>query len=74
MSCARIVLLDWEYAADNDPLFDLATVLEQHAVAAAGTSVLLEAYFGRDAGRHAAGLERMRRAYSALLSLWSASR
>lgn len=74
ISGARIVLLDWEYAGDNDPLFDLATVLEQHDLASETAGVLLEAYFGRDAGRHVAALERVRSAYAALLCLWSASR
>ncbi len=74
VSGASIVLLDWEYAGDNDPLFDLATVLEQNDVGSESASVLLDAYFGPDAGRHAAGLERMRSAYAALLCLWSASR
>jgi thiamine kinase-like enzyme len=69
-----VVLLDWEYAGDNDPLFDLAAALEHHAVGPVGAGVLLDAYFGRDAGRYLVRLERMRAAYRALVSLWSASR
>jgi thiamine kinase-like enzyme len=74
VSGARVVLLDWEYAGDNDRLFDLAAALEHHAVGPVGTAVLLDAYFGGDAGRHVVRLGHMRAAYRALVSLWSASR
>ena len=67
-------LLDWEYAGDNDPLFDLATIVAHHAVPPAGAGMLLEAYFGAGGAHHAAALERMCRAYAGLAWLWAASR
>jgi thiamine kinase-like enzyme len=67
-------LLDWEYAGDNDPLFDLATIVAHHAVPPAGAGILLEAYFGAGGAHHAAALERMCHAYAALAWLWAASR
>lgn len=69
-----MLFLDWEYAADNDPLFDLATVLEEHGAGEAAEHALLDAYFGDDAARHRDALRRMREAYSALTWLWRASR
>ncbi len=37
--------LDWEYACDNDPLFDLATVVAHHRLSAERSDYLLNAYF-----------------------------
>lgn len=70
----RLCLLDWEYAADNDPLFDLAILVRHHDVGPAGTRVLLAAYFGAHWRVHAADLRRMGEAYAALAWLWAASR
>jgi thiamine kinase len=39
----RLYLLDWEYAAVTDPLFDLASILAYHPQAAAFADTLLEA-------------------------------
>lgn len=67
-------LLDWEYACDNDPLFDLATVIEHHGVSEDNARHLLDAYFDGDWERWRPGLRRQRRLYQALLWLWLASR
>ncbi len=68
----EVRFLDWEYACDNDPLFDLATVVEHHALSESCTEHLLRAYFGDDSGR--SGLLEQQRLYQALLWLWLASR
>ena len=39
-------LLDWEYACDNDPLFDLASLIGFHDLDASQTDTLLGAYSG----------------------------
>ncbi len=66
--------LDWEYACDNDPLFDLATIVEHHGVDEQRARRLLDAYFDGGGERWQSALDRQRRLYSALLWLWLASR
>ena len=66
--------LDWEYACDNDPLFDLATVVEHHGIDEQHARRLLDSYFGGDGERWLSRLDRQRRLYRALLWLWLASR
>lgn len=74
VSAGGLVLLDWEYASDNDPMFDLATVVNHHGVGHAGRERLLRAYFGAAGERYHGVLERMGEAYAALAWLWNASR
>lgn len=65
--------LDWEYACDNDPLFDLATIAEHHELDEQQTCTLLDAYcVGRGEHRRA-NLAKQQRLYLALLWLWLAS-
>ena len=66
--------LDWEYACDNDPFFDLATVAAHHQLSQAQRSILLTAYFGKDDSRWQAQLARQAELYDALLYLWQYSR
>ena len=66
--------LDWEYACDNDPLFDLATVVAQHNLSAARADYLLNAYFDGDGQHWRNQFERQVRLYEALLWLWETSR
>lgn len=66
--------LDWEYACDNDPMFDLATIVAHHGLSTARASLLLDAYFDGDGARWQAQLARQERLYEALLWLWQASR
>ena len=68
------MFLDWEYACDNDPFFDLATIVEHHELSDAHTAELLNAYFDGDGQRWRHHLERQRKLYLALLCLWMASR
>ena len=48
LATPRIRFLDWEYACDNDPLFDLATVVEHHGLDERQATQLLDAYFDGD--------------------------
>ena len=65
--------LDWEYACDNDPFFDLATVVEHHQLTDVQTTRLLDNYLGGDGQRWREHLEKQRKLYLALLCLWMAS-
>ncbi|MDH3612318.1 MAG: phosphotransferase family protein [Gammaproteobacteria bacterium] len=66
--------LDWEYACDNDPFFDLATVVAHHRMSPERTTFLLDAYFDGDGRRWQEHLNTMVRFYNALLWLWLKSR
>jgi len=66
--------LDWEYACDNDPFFDLATIVEHHELVDEQVVTLLDAYFDGDSRRWRGHLENQRTLYLALLCLWMASR
>lgn len=70
----KIVFLDWEYACDNDPFFDLATVIEHHELSDTRANFLLEAYAGAGFARWQERLGSQRKLYLALLWLWLASR
>mgnify|MGYP001813704132 FL=1 len=74
LSAPGIRFLDWEYSCDNDPLFDLATIVEHHQLPEQQVSILLNAYFDGDGERWRARLVEQRRHYAALLWLWAASR
>ena len=66
-------LIDWEYATDNDPMFDLAIVAVHHDLDRAETASLLDAYAGDAAGRLRNRLAREIRRYRALAWLWQAA-
>lgn len=66
--------LDWEYACDNDPFFDLATIAAHHDLTSAQRATLLDAYFDGDGERWHPQLLRQTEVYEALLYLWESSR
>lgn len=70
----EIIFLDWEYACDNDPLYDLASVVEYHDLDDGIVMQLLNAYFDGAGERHLHALQEQRRLYRALLWLWLATR
>lgn len=70
----QLRFLDWEYARDNDPFFDLATVVEHHGLSNGQAEFLLDAYFDGDGMRWRKQLSDQRRLYKSLLWLWSAAR
>ena len=71
---SEIRFLDWEYACDNDPFFDLATVVAHHRLEPALADYFLDAYFEGDGARWRSQLERQQELYDALAWLWEASR
>jgi len=66
--------LDWEYACDNDPFFDLATVAAHHDLTEAQQRTLLVAYLGGEGSHWHDHLVQQAELYEALLYLWSHSR
>lgn len=66
--------LDWEYACDNNPLFDLATIIEHHELSEAQARAILDAYFDGSGASWYDKLVEQQRLYLALLWLWLASR
>ena len=66
--------LDWEYACDNDPFFDLATVVAHHDLSAAQREILLNAYFDGDGACWHEQLQRQAEVYGSLLYLWEQAR
>ena len=69
-----VIFLDWEYACDNDPFFDLATIVEHHRLPDEISARLLDAYFDGDGSRWWPKLVEQRELYLALYWLWLASR
>ena len=68
-----IRLIDWEFAADNDPLFDLATIVVEHRLSDANVERLMDAYFEGGGSRWRGELDAMVRVYRALAWLWRES-
>lgn len=69
-----IRFLDWEYACDNDPFFDLATIVAHHQLTQEQSNYLLESYFDGDGIHWREQLARQAEVYEALLWLWDAAR
>ena len=69
----EVRFLDWEYACDNDPLFDLAVVVAHHGLSDAQAGILLDAYFNGDGASWRDKLDTQVRLYDALLWLWTAA-
>jgi len=70
----ELKFLDWEYACDNDPLFDLATLVAHHDLNETQADALLSAYFGREWRARRPAVARQVAGYKALLWLWQAAR
>lgn len=67
-------LIDWEYASDNDPFFDLASLIAYHDLTQSQSDRLRDAYAG---GTDSQARERLRvqlRLFHALQWLWFAAR
>lgn len=73
LSTPALLLLDWEYACDNDPLFDIATVIAHHRLNDAQASRLLAAWCDGDDRQYRHQLQRQVRLYESLHWLWCAS-
>jgi thiamine kinase-like enzyme len=66
--------LDWEYACDNDPFFDLATIAAHHDLTKKQRGILLDAYCDGAGERWYPQLLRQAEIYEALLYLWECCR
>ena len=73
LDTGELKFLDWEYACDNDPLFDLATLVAHHELDEAQTDTLLTAYFDGEWRTQRSRLESQVALYDALLWLWRAA-
>lgn len=73
LATPELRLIDWEYAADNDPLFDLAIVVVHHDLDEGQASCLLESYAGKTSRSLSNGLRREVRRYRSLAWLWRAA-
>jgi len=71
---SSLMLLDWEYAADNDPLFDLASLIAFHELDDSAGERLLGAYLGSSGAGARERLEGQLQVYRALSWLWFANR
>ena len=67
-------LLDWEYACDNDPMFDLASLIGFHDLEDDRRSVLLNAYAGGNDFVLKERLDVQIRLYDTIQWLWLANR
>lgn len=70
----RLLLIDFEYACDNDPLFDLASVIGWHNLDSERAQTLLAAYCGSSAAEWRERLSLQLRLFDAVQWLWLAVR
>jgi thiamine kinase-like enzyme len=70
VTATDVRFIDWEYACDNDPCFDLATIVVHHKLSSERRDYLLSAYFDGDGERWREQLSRQAELYEALLWLW----
>jgi len=71
---SNLKLIDWEFACDNDPMFDLASAIGFHNLDEKRAAILLDAYTGGDDGEMKARLADQVRIYDAIQWLWLATR
>ncbi len=67
-------LVDWEYACDNDPLFDLASAIGFHNLDEDRQRIFLNAYAGGADGELKERLTEQIRVFDAIQWLWLATR
>ena len=67
-------LIDWEYACDNDPMFDLASAIGFHNFDERRQHILLDAYSGGADGELQERLAEQVRVFDAIQWLWLAKR
>jgi thiamine kinase len=71
---SQLKLLDWEYACDNDPFFDLASLIAYHDLGSGHAGRLLDSYTGARDPEAKGRLELQLRLYDAIQWLWLAAR
>ena len=70
----ELMFLDWEYACDNDPLYDLACTIGYHDLSNSQVRALLSAYAGGATPELHEQLQRQIRLFDAIQCLWYATR
>ncbi len=73
ISAPLVRFLDWEYACDNDPLFDVAIVVAHHGLSNRQAGVVLDACCDGDSGLLRERLGSQVLLYKALNWLWEAA-
>lgn len=73
LASPAIRLLDWEYACDNDPAFDLATIVAHHELPEQQALVFYDAYYGGRSAYCREMLAAYERGYAGLTWLWTAA-
>ncbi|HSM29067.1 MAG TPA: phosphotransferase [Woeseiaceae bacterium] len=73
ISVPDVRFLDWEYACDNDPLFDLAVLVAHHQLSERQADIVLDAYFDGNGKSWRKQLGVRMRLYDALNWLWKAA-
>lgn len=74
IDASKLTLIDWEFACDNDPMFDLASAIGFHNLNERSSAILLDAYAGGGDAALKARLAEQVRVYDAIQWLWLASR
>ena len=71
LEAGRLILIDWEYAGQDDPWFDLAVVVQHHQLDRKLSSCFLSAYLQRQVTEsELVRFELYCRYYQILLKLW----
>jgi thiamine kinase len=74
IDAGALKLIDWEYARDNDPMFDLASLIGFHNLDKGRQQVLLSAYAGGAESELKDRLAEQVRVFDAIQWLWLATR
>jgi thiamine kinase-like enzyme len=72
MENGAVRLIDWEYACDNEPIFDLASLIGYHDLPAGPAEILLNAYTGGANSEDRERLALQLRLFDLLQWLWLA--
>jgi thiamine kinase len=70
----RLWLIDWEYAGQGDPYFDLASFCCYHTLSNSARRELLRTYLGQDSNAAVERLQRMCWVFNYIRDLWFAVR
>ena len=73
VDAGRLVMIDWEYACDNDAYFDLAVVVAHHDLDEEQADILLSSYCGGLTAERHQRLETQKQVYDPLHWLWLAA-
>lgn len=74
IDAAGLKLIDWEYACDNEPMFDLASAIGYHDIDVGRQRILLDAYAGAANAELKERLAAQVRIFDAIQWLWLAAR